>query len=184
MNLDDFSRFRTTVDASGVIFYFSGTLTQHIIAAIGDSLRARLAAEDVKGPVARKVFSTFIEMMQNIVNYAENPAIEGDKTSMHLGSIAIGERDNRYYIVCGNRIGNEHVERVRGKLERVRAMSLDEIKQEYKAKLRQESEATSKGAGLGFLTVARDASEPIEFSFLSDPADPERISLFFLKATI
>lgn len=184
MNLDDFSRFRASVAASNVIFYFSGTLTQHIVAAIGDALRARLAAEDVKGPTARKVFSTFIEMMQNIVNYAENPAIEGDKASMRQGTVAIGDSAGRYYIVCGNRIGQEHVERVRGKLERVRTMSLDEIKQEYKAKLRQESEATSKGAGLGFLTVARDASEPIEFGFQPDPEQPELFSLFFLKATI
>lgn len=184
MNVDDFSQFKRSVDDSGVIFYFSGALTQHIVAAIGDSLRSKLEAEDVKGPVARKVFSSFIEMMQNIVNYADNPAIVGDKTSMHFGTIAIGVRDGHYFIVCGNQIGNEHVERVRSKLERVRAMSLEEIKQEYKAKLRQESEATSKGAGLGFLTVARDASEPIEFGFQPDPARPEQASLFFLKATI
>ena len=41
----------------------------------------------------------------------------------------------------------------------------------------------SKGAGLGFLTVARDASAPLEYSF--QPIDTDPVStMFFLTATI
>ena len=46
--------------------------------------------------------------------------------------------------------------------------------------LRNETEATSKGAGLGFLTVARDASEPIEFHFDDQPDG--KTAMFYLKA--
>jgi len=184
MELNDFYQLRRKVGESGVIFYFSGDLSQTIIAAIGEALRVRLEGEDVKGSTARRIFSTFIEMVQNILNYAETPNGDDDRHTLHQGTIAIGRRDERFFIVCGNVMGNEHVPRIREKLERICAMSLDEIKQEYKRRLREEPEPTSKGAGLGFLTVARDASEPIEFSFHPDLTDPQNHSQFFLKASI
>lgn len=183
MNLDDFDRFRRLVNDSGVIFYYTGYLSHNIIGAIGDALRSKLEAEDIKGPTARRIFSTFIEMMQNILNYAENPAIEGDKAILQMGTVAIGNAGERFFVVCGNSMGEEHVNRLRGKLEHIRTLSLEEIKQEYKRRLREEPEPDSKGAGLGFLTVARDASEPIEFDFHADARNQD-IQHFFLKATI
>lgn len=182
MHLEDFYQLRRKVGDSGVIFYFSGDLSQTIIAAIGEALRVRLDEAGVKGSVARRVFSTFVEMVQNILNYADTPG--HDYSALHHGTLAIGHQGERFYIVCGNVMGNEHVPRIREKLERLCAMSLDEIKQEYKRQLREEPEPTSKGAGLGFLTVARDASEPIEFSFHPDLHQPQSKSLFFLKALI
>ena len=63
-------------------------------------------------------------------------------------------------------------------------MSLDEIKSQYRDKLRRETEVSSKGAGLGFLTVARDASEPIEFDFVDEYGSENPTTLFYLKAII
>jgi hypothetical protein len=64
-------------------------------------------------------------------------------------------------------------------------MSADEIKAEYKRKLRtDERDDNSKGAGLGFLTLARDASEPIEYQFEPFPGGLPGLSFFYLKAII
>jgi len=183
MNLDEFDRFRRKVDENGIVFYYTGYLSQNIIGSIGDALRTKLEAEDIKGPAARRIFSTFIEMMQNILNYAEHPDIETDKTGLHIGTIAIGHTGDNFFIVCGNSMAQAHVSRLRDKLEHIQALSLDEIKQEYKRRLREDPEAGSKGAGLGFLTVARDASQPIEFNFHEDARNPG-IQHFFLKAII
>ena len=60
-------------------------------------------------------------------------------------------------------------------------MSKDELKALYKEKLRADPEEGSKGAGLGFMEIARRASKPIEFDF----ADVDRDYAFFaLKASI
>ncbi len=53
-------------------------------------------------------------------------------------------------------------------------MTLDEIKQAYKQTLRAEAPEGSKGAGLGFLTMARDASAPLEYNFQPIDTDPDR----------
>jgi hypothetical protein len=62
-------------------------------------------------------------------------------------------------------------------------MSLDESKTAYKVSLRAETPAQSRGAGLGFLTMARDASEPLEFAFYPNVDNPET-TMFCLKTTI
>lgn len=83
----------------------------------------------------------------------------------------------------------EDVPRLHERLQPLRRMSLDEIKSAYRAQLRNEEhadDATSKGAGLGFLTVARDATEPIEYSIVyssNSDASEGRADLY-LKAII
>jgi len=52
MNLDEFDRFRRKVDENGIVFYYTGYLSQNIIGSIGDALRTKLEAEDIKGPAA------------------------------------------------------------------------------------------------------------------------------------
>lgn len=183
MNLEQFNQFRQEVTNGGVIFFFNGYLSQTVIAAIGDALRHKLAQEDGNRAQTRKVFSTFIEMMQNVINYSDDAIAAGGSALSH-GAVAVGRRQGHYFITCGNPVRCEHVERIRAKLAVIDAMSHDEIKQRYKEKLRQESEATSKGAGLGFLTVARDASAPIEYSFAPLAEAPDTLCFFYLKATI
>lgn len=184
MNIEQFNAFRERVHESGVIFYFNGYLSQTIIAAIGDALRSKLESDDGRGPTTRKVFSVFVEMMQNIVHYSDEAMRQPSAGGLSFGTVAVGRKGEKYFIACGNPVRNEHVDRIRAKLDAISAMSRDEIKTLYKRKLREENEATSKGAGLGFLTVARDASEPIDYFFATHPDDAERLSFFYLKASI
>ena len=61
-------------------------------------------------------------------------------------------------------------------------MTLEEIRASYRESLRSEAPEDSKGAGLGFLTMARDASEPLEFEFKN--TEDVGTAMFFLKTTI
>ncbi len=184
MNIEIFKGFRQFVSEQGVLFYYDGYLSQPIVTAMGEALRGKLEAEDGAGRATRKVFSAFIEMMQNIIHYADaGPA--GDNEVAPCGNVAVGRNNEGYYIVSGNTVASSHVERLQAKLESIRAMSLDEIKAEYKRKLRtDEQDDNSKGAGLGFLTVARDASQPIEFLFEPISGSGNALSFFYLKATV
>ena len=69
----------------------------------------------------------------------------------------------------------------RARLSKIRDMSKDELKVLYKEQLRAEPEDGSKGAGLGFMEIARRASKPIEFDFPDFDSD---YAFFALKATI
>lgn len=179
MNLEIFKAFRQFVGEQGVLFYYNGYLSQPIVAAMGETLRSRLEVEDNSSRAARKVFSTFVEMMQNILHYADDDAGE-----VPFGNVAVGRMPDGYYIVSGNTIASLHIPRLSEKLEGLRAMSSEEIRAEYKRRLRtDERDENSQGAGLGFLTVAREASQPIDYLFEPLPGSSS-LSFFYLKAII
>lgn len=182
MQLDPFGSFRDTADINGVLFYYNGALSQNVIATMGDTLRLRLDSADTKGSTARKLFSSFIELAQNALNYSpENPEAEGEK----VGAIAVGRNGDRYFIVSGNLVQKQYEFRIREKIDALRSMSTAEIKDAYRAQLRSDdADSDSKGAGLGLLTVARDAVEPIEYSLSDIPGYEDRLSYFYLKATV
>lgn len=183
--MDIFQAFDDEKLRAGVLFYYTGYLSQNVIGAMGDTLRHRMEAQGTKGAITRKVFSTFVEMAQNILNYSAD-ADRSDDKQYSKGGVAIGQIEDRFYIICGNHIDRAYQDRVRAKLESIRAMSPEEIKQAYKQQLRNDDndeDELSKGAGLGFLTVARDASEPIEFCFIEHELPAEKVG-FYLKAII
>lgn len=185
MQLDLFSAFRNTADYNGVLFYYNGVLSQNAIATMGDALKQRLEGQDASSPKARKLFSSFIEMLQNALHYSPDaPDSNGEK----LGAVAVGRRDGKFYIVCGNLVEKKYTGRIREKIEPLRTMTLEEIKKAYREQLKNDSHAeenaVSKGAGLGFLTVARDSSEPIEYSLIDMPGHESDLAYFYLKATV
>ena len=186
MSLSRFHRFKDLARQENVVFYYTGFFSQTIVAAMGDSLRLRLNSLEASQPLRRKLFSIFVEMAQNIVHYSADAltARDSNDNEVRMGSLWVGEENGHFYVVCANPIGSDNVARIRDKLEPLRSMSNDEIKALYKEKLRAEDEDTSKGAGLGFLTVARDSSNPIEFDFVAEDGAHGPFTTFYLKATI
>lgn len=167
-----------------VIFFYAGYFSQNIIAAMADAVKMRIEYVGAEGMTRRKLFSSFVEMAQNIVHYSADSYEKAGQAGaeMRHGSVCITSKDDRYYLHCANPILADVAERLREKLEHLHTLTIDEIKREYKEMLRSETPDDSKGAGLGLLTVARDASAPLEFEFT--PAADGGNSTFFLKATI
>ena len=184
MNGADFERFQASAQGCGVLFYYAGEFTPPVIAAAADSLKARLATEDASGPAKRKLFSTFVEMAQNIIHYSADSLTPSSLNNGELrhGSVCIRrEEDGSFLLLCANPIESLMAEALRVKLNALRSMTLEEIKQAYRQTLREETPEGSKGAGMGFLTVARDAREPLEFDFDGESGDSP---VFYLKAAI
>ncbi len=167
-----------------VIFYYMGYFSQNIIAAMADSVKTRVEYIGAASPTRRKLFSSFIEMAQNIIHYSADSIATQGKTDaeMRRGSVCISVENDRYYLQCSNLVHADIADHLREKLEHLRTLTNDEIRLEYKETLRAETPQESKGAGLGLLTMARDASEPLDFEFIPEGADGNM--MFCLKATI
>ncbi|CAK9886314.1 MAG: hypothetical protein XXXJIFNMEKO3_02742 [Candidatus Erwinia impunctatus] len=104
------------------------------------------------------------------------------KDQLRFGSVALSQYDGRYVCESVNLIRNEDSTRLQHSLEAIARMSRDEIKHYYKSSLRAESPEWSKGANIGLLTLSRDVSEPLEFTFAS--VESSMHSTFYLKAII
>jgi hypothetical protein len=189
MNLSEFigqeSAFFELAQQRNLIFYHKGYFSHNIVAAMSEVVKLQLEVAGVSATTRRKLFSSFIELSQNIVHYSSDLLVDGEERcgSIREGMVCIVADGERHLMLCVNPIATAAVKDLRETLEPLRNMSLDEIKQAYKVSLRAETPAQSKGAGLGFLTMARDASEPLEFTFYPRADDPE-ITLFCLKTII
>jgi len=184
MLIDLFTVFREEADANGIVFYYSGILSQNVIITMSDSLKQKLQIQDDKGARSRKVFSTFIEMIQNALHYSPG-GLDSDATKE--GSIIVGKKEDKYFVICANFIQKQHEPRIREKIDPILEMSADEIRQAYRTQLRNDqhsADTISKGAGLGFLTLARDSIEPIQYAIRDAIGYENELSCFYLKATI
>ena len=181
----DYQAFFDIARKHKVIFYYVGYFSQNIIAAMSDAVRLQLTASGIDGVKRRKLFSSFVEMAQNIIHYSSDSLTAESQESNQLrhGSVCISLVDGQYRLMCSNPVENLRVDHLRNTLEPLRHMTLEEIKHAYKETLRAETPEHSKGAGLGFLTMARDASAPLEYSFVPIGADSGS-TMFFLTAII
>lgn len=181
-----YHRFQQLAREQNVVFYYTGYFNQTMVSAMGEALRLRISYLEANNLTRRRLFSIFIELAQNVVHYSAETLSDSQQLDQEVrrGAIWIGEQDAHFYIVCANPVLRSATERIRSKLEPLRAMTLQEIKSHYRDTLRSENEAGSKGAGLGFLTVARDASAPIEFDFIDEYGSDNPTTLFYLKARI
>ncbi len=169
--------FKHDLDRRGIIFSFSGYLSEGILYSLGEALRQKMTLEETNVNTVKKVFSVFVEQAQNIIRYsAEKVAGESDHPiELSSGMVTIGTENDRFFIVCGNVVRAADEPKLRQRLELLRGMDKDAIKAYYKEQLREEPDEHSRGATIGLIEIARRASIPIEFDF--DPIDGE--SFFF-----
>jgi hypothetical protein len=121
--------------------------------------------------------------MQNILNYSaeklENKEVTEDE--LRIGAVVIGHDENGYFILCGNKVYNSDIAGIKDKIDEIRDRNKDELKALYKERRRMEPVPGSKGAGLGFIEMARKSSEPINYSFT--PIDND-FSFFTIRVVV
>jgi hypothetical protein len=180
LNLYDFYQ-----DAKGkkIIFYYCGPIAQTSVEGVAQTLRKNLEYEDVGNLTSQSVFSVFIEQMQNILNYSAEKLAgkENEEDELRVGAVVIGRKGTGYYILCGNKIYNNDITGLKEKIDEISGMNKDELKTLYKERRRMEAAPGSKGAGLGFIEMARKSSEPIDYRFT--PID-DTYSFFTIRVAV
>jgi hypothetical protein len=177
--------FRSILQKQGITFAYSGYVTENVLSGVGEAIKNKLVLEDADTKTLRSVFAVFVEQMQNMIRYSAekvpNNAGEQPLIEMRYGVLTIGREGDDYVVHAGNLVARSDVERLRERLSKIRSMNKEELRTSYKERLRAGPEQGSKGAGLGFMEIARRASKPIEFDF----TDVDDLHAFFtLKASI
>lgn len=175
---------RTVLRKQGIIFAYSGYVTETVLMGVGDAIKQKLLLDDADTKTLRSVFAVFVEQMQNMIRYSAEKVPPSDTESpieIRYGILTIGREGDDYVIHAGNLVARSEVERLRERLSQIRGMNKEELRALYKEQLRSGPEEGSKGAGLGFMEIARRASKPIEFDFAD--VDDEH-AFFALKASV
>lgn len=154
------------ITESNVIMSFIGPFSQGIIEEIGRALREYMKNDKNLNTPSNNVFSVFIEQSQNIKNYERILTAE-EKNHVFLESILlIGKSEQKYFISSGNIIKKEDMQSLKEYINKINSLSKDEIKLLYKKRLKETFKSKTGGAGLGFLEMAKRASEKFEYDFI------------------
>ena len=62
--------FRKSLYNEGVVFCYSGYMTENVLLSVGSVIKQKLAADSVDKKVVRGVFSVFVEQVQNVIRYS------------------------------------------------------------------------------------------------------------------
>ena len=165
--------FHKLLLSRGTFFCYSGLLSEEVLTAISSIVREQVTDIDNNENLTTRVFGIFVEQAQNIIRYSEERLALGG-----IGTVAIGHSNDGFIVEAINPMNAENVERLKENLKDLQQMDSKDLRKAYKQRLREGPPEGSKGAGLGFIEIARKSSK-FEFDFVECPD-----VLFVLKAWI
>ncbi len=178
---DEHFDFQQRMQAQGVIFSFVGYLSEGILFSLGESLREKMRLDATDANVAKRVFSIFVEQVQNIIRYSAERLEPGPPAELSSGMVTVGRDQTHFFVVCGNLVGRTEGRELERRLRELAEMDKASIKTYYREKLREPGPLESRGANIGLIEIARRSSRPIEFGFAEASQDR---AFFCLKAYI
>jgi len=166
-----------------VIMDFKGVITQTSIVDLARTVEATLVAYQEEEAKIRTIFEIIVEVMQNILSYSYDSIDMGNNTFQSYGEIKISlhKNENLYQIRSGNLIDASKTEAIQTMIDDVNALDPEGLKEVYKERRRSRRHSHSRGAGLGFLDIARKSKNRLEISF--DPKDENSV-MFRMMITI
>ncbi len=183
--LKELYEFKKELEKRHTFFCFSGPISQDLVAEIGNTLEQKMRLENASNATVVRVFSMIVEEAQNVIHYSDEKFPTGepreDSDDLSLGVIAVGYENGHYFVSCGNMIETFKVNHLREKLMILKNMDKEALKEYYKEQRRQKPEQGSKGAGLGFIEMAKKASSPLQFYFKKVD---DKYSFFSIKTII
>jgi len=167
MDTKYFYDLQKSLKEQNIMFCYSGYVTERILSAIGETIKKKLAIEETELGKTKKVFSIFVEGVQNVIRYsAESLGPEDqDESEVRYGLVTIGQDPKGISVQCGNLIYNKDVQKMKERVNQVEGKDKDQLKKLYKQKMMEGPEEGSKGASLGLVEMARRSGYPIEFAF-------------------
>lgn len=166
-------KIKNFMQKDGATFFYHGKFSQVLLVKIGHDLRSRIKGETNDRTLSIKVFSVFIELIQNVIRYAETgnpPEMDQEDNGNQVGVIVLGQNNGHYFIACGNEINIDKKKIMEARLDKIKNMSKDELKAYFNEQRKKTPEATSKGGGIGLIEIAKLASQPIEYD-ITDVGD-------------
>ena len=159
--------FRKELEDRGIVFSYSGYLNEYILSGIGNALRSKMTIDRTEEKISRAVFSAFVEQVQNVIRYsaetstqASSGEVAGEEALvLPYGLVAIGEYpDGQHFVTCCNMVLSSDTKKLSEQLESIRGLDRKELGALMRQQLRDGPPEGSKGAGVGFIAIAREAN--------------------------
>ena len=163
-----------------ILICFNGPISTVLIEEIGSALKEHIESNHAPGLEVMDVFSVYIEMSQNIRNYATSHGFSDSESSATVVIAAVGA--GHYAVCAGNLVEMEDGKALLERIHKLADCDKAQLKLLYKQQLRQLiTHVPGQGAGLGLIEIARRSSQAMEATL--NPLEPGR-AFFSLRAII
>jgi hypothetical protein len=164
------------------LVFYKGAFDDKVIAVVSQSIRKNITDN---AAVAKKVFSVFVELSQNISFYsAERNVINNKLQGAGVGLVLVNDYADYYTIKAGNLVSNKDSMRLATKCSSINSLNRDGLRQ-LKRRHRNMPSQNKDSGNIGLIQVALLGNSPLRinlqtvdsnFSFFS-------IELDILKVT-
>ena len=163
--------YYTIMKEYNISVIYNGSLWSEGIEGYAETLKRRLAFDNLPMGASHAVFAVFIEQMNNMLMYSEEREAHGrlgdEEKKIPKGLFLLGESDVDYFLQSGNVIKSANVARMKERIDFLNSLDRVQLKSYYIEQLKSvNTNPESKGAGLGLIEIAKRASAPIEYSFI------------------
>ena len=158
-----------------VLFSHNGAISQKFVKEIGSIIEETLSKHNIdmegKVKIMRNLFGVAVEQLQNVMNYSKNTTQKDDMSYESEGLCLLGYFTNKekYFIKTLNHIETEDKDKLIEKIDKVNSMDRMEQRKYLRKLLRSGDDSHDKGAGIGFLEIAKRSSEEIHYDFKDTP---------------
>lgn len=147
-----------------VILSYKGALNIDLLTILLDMTEKRLARNEARLRVKKKVFHVLVEVLQNMYHYSDN----SEHPSEEYFSIIflIRKIDEEYVIYAGNYLQNDEIEQLEKRLDQANSLNREELRAYYRQQLNRGTWSEQGGAGLGFLDIIKKSGNAISYQVM------------------
>jgi len=156
---------RKLIEDGGIVFMtYVGFMSQSLLSGMIEALEQEKDIRQIPCNMSHNIFTVFIEMTQNIMKYSKNE-FDNENNFKSNGLILVGKHNNENIYIHSQNIVNENdKKRIKKRLEEIKQLNEEEIKQKYRQLRRTAINSHKKGAGIGFYEIAKRARK-INYEF-------------------
>ena len=145
------------LEESNLILSFKGEFDRDLINAILIIASGKVHLKENEEMVKSRVFSVLVELLQNIRKHGADA-----NGQIKPGIVLIGKKDNSVIISTGNLLLNSEVEYLTQTINKLKGLSISEIRKLAVNILTTTGLSSKSGGGLGLIKIAR-ISEGMNF---------------------
>ncbi|MCP5102247.1 MAG: hypothetical protein GY950_02660 [bacterium] len=147
-----------------IVLDFQGAISQDMLVGMAELIKNKCSREFGRPRIAKKLFSIFIEMAQNIAFYSAERAKFSDwGPDVGAGIIVVTEKNKCYTITSGNLADKDAILQIIEHCQKINGMDKEELKQFYKERIKLSRDMGKKGGGIGLIDIARKSRNTISY---------------------
>ena len=162
-NIDD---YYSQMNSGDTILAYKGSVSSELITNVLEVMDAKLEDLIVKKSIKKKLYNVLVESLQNLYHHIDDlPDASNGKFDIHFGIFVVAQKEDHYKVSTGNFIKKEKIKPLKQRLDKIKSLSKDELKELYKNILNHQEFTQKGGVGLGLIDMARRTDGRMDYKF-------------------